>query len=88
MVANCFSEIHKHTIDTVEETEKTNISTLENITISYREATGQAIDKQHMLQKLAELKKMDVVRSVIISEQNELSKYGEPIFNNQFQYLT
>jgi hypothetical protein len=83
LVANCFSEIHKHTIDTVEETEKTNISTLENITISYREATGQAIDKQHMLQKLAELKKMDVVRSVIskMNFQNMESRYSTINFN-------
>jgi exosortase len=65
------SEIHKQIIDSVEETEKTNISTLENITSSYREATGQAIDKQHMLQKLAELEKIGLVRSVIISKQDE-----------------
>lgn len=65
------SEIHKNIANSVEETEKTNISTLENITVSYRKTTGQAIDRQHMLQKLAELEKIGVVRSVIISKQDE-----------------
>ena len=65
------SKEHKKIIDIVEKTENTNISTLEIIACSYREVSGQEIDKEHLLQKLVELEKIGLIKRGVVSKKDE-----------------
>ncbi len=68
---NKLSEPNKQLITIIQKTEKTTTPTLDNITNTYHETTGQPIDKNQLLQKLTELEKTGIIKSHITSKQDE-----------------
>lgn len=72
--ASTYKKLHSHNqqiLNAVQETEKNNLSTLENIAETYQKMIAKTIHKDELLKKLVELKKLGVIRNIIISEQDE-----------------
>jgi hypothetical protein len=63
--------MHAQTIDTVRETEKTTMPTLDNIRTTYQRRVGQPIDEEQLLQKLSELEKTGIIKSKVANKQDE-----------------
>jgi hypothetical protein len=61
----------KDLIDVISETEKKSASTLGKIADTYQKTTNQVISKDQLMQKLAELEKIGILKSQIISKQDE-----------------
>jgi exosortase len=61
----------KQMFDVIRETEKRATSTVHNIANLYCEVTGQIIDEDQLLQKLAELEKIGIIKSYIASKHDE-----------------
>jgi len=62
---------NKQLIDTIKETEKTTIPTLDKIAVNYQETTGQPVTEDALLQKLAELEKTELIYNRIANKQDE-----------------
>jgi exosortase len=65
------SKPNKQIIDAVQETEKKTTSTLDKIADTYQKTTDQVIGKDQLLQKLAELEKIGILKSHIKNKQDE-----------------
>lgn len=65
------SETNRQIIDAVRETEKTATPTLDSISSAYQKATGQSIDNEKLLHKLAELERTGTVKSQIANKHDE-----------------
>jgi hypothetical protein len=58
-------------LDSVRETEKKTMSTLDNIAGTYQKTTNQVINENQLMQQLAELEKIGILKSHIINKQDE-----------------
>ena len=58
-------------IDAVRETEKDNLATLENVTKTYQKKTTKEVNKNKFLRNLAELEELGLIRTKIVSKQDE-----------------
>lgn len=58
-------------LNAVRETEKKNLSTLENIAETYQKMIAQALNKHELLKNLIKLKKLGLIQNVMISNQDE-----------------
>ncbi|MGQ9551910.1 MAG: exosortase/archaeosortase family protein [Candidatus Bathycorpusculaceae bacterium] len=65
------SQANRQIIDAVRETEKTTTPTLDSISSAYQKATGQSIDNEKLLQKLAELERTGTVKRQIANKHDE-----------------
>jgi hypothetical protein len=65
------SEPAKNLIDVVSITEKKSASTIGNIADTCQKTTNQTISKDQLMQKLAELEKIGIIRRHIVSKQDE-----------------
>ena len=65
------SKADKQMLDIIRETEKRTASTMHNIANAYYEATGQTIDEDQLIRKLAELEKIGIIRSCITNKHDE-----------------
>jgi exosortase len=70
---NKLSEPNKQIIEAVHQTEKATMPTLNNISTTYESATGKTMDKDKLLQKLAEAEKIGILKS------ETANKYDEPL---------
>jgi len=61
----------KKIIDTLRQTEVATTPTLNAITAKYLSATGKNIDKENLLRKLSEAEKMGLIKSCLVSKQDE-----------------
>jgi len=65
------SQPAKDIIDIVSETEKKTALTLDKIADTYQKTTNQTISKDQLMQKLAELEKIGIIKSHIKNKQDE-----------------
>jgi ABC-type transport system involved in cytochrome bd biosynthesis fused ATPase/permease subunit len=65
------SKPNKQIIDAVQETEKKITSTIDHVADTYQKTTNQIISKDQLMQKLAELEKIGILKSRIINKQDE-----------------
>jgi len=61
----------KQIIDATNETEKTTISTLNNIATAYRNKTRQPVDKEKLLHDLSSIEKTAILKRVIANRNDE-----------------
>lgn len=64
------SKPNQEIIDTILETQKTTIPTLNAILITYKNRTGNSIDKKDLLQRISEIEKTGLIKSEIVSNQD------------------
>jgi exosortase len=72
--ASIYQKLHPHKqqiVDAVRETEKHNLATLKNIAETYQKMMTQKVDKDELLKNLAELEKLGVIKTKIVSKQDE-----------------
>jgi len=62
---------NRQIVDAVRETEKIEPSTLGNIAKNIRKAMGKSVNEKQILQKLSELEKLGIIKSVISNRQDE-----------------
>ena len=65
-----FSKPTKQIIDMILETQKTTIPTLSAIAATYKNRTGEAIEREELLHKILELEKTGIIKSDIVSDQD------------------
>lgn len=65
------SESDRKIIESVRETERQAMPTLENIAATYQKTTAQSIDINQLLQRLLKLEKIGITKSSVISKQDE-----------------
>ena len=81
--ANVYRKLSKPSrqiIDAIHETEKKNITTLNNIAIAYQNITGQPIDKEKLLHELSAIEKTGITESVVANRNDEPTL----VWNTQF----
>jgi len=61
----------KQIVDVVHETEKTSITTLNNIAIAYQNLIGRCVDKEKLLHELSEIEKTEIIKRVITNRNDE-----------------
>jgi exosortase len=61
----------KQIIDATHETEKTTISTLNNIATAHQNKTGQPVDKEKLLHDLSSIEKTSILKRVITNRNDE-----------------
>lgn len=64
------SKPNQEIIDTILETQKTTIPTLNAIFVTYKNRTGNSIDKKDLLQRISEIEKTGAIKSEIVSNQD------------------
>jgi len=65
------SKPNKQIIDTILETQKTTIPTLNAIATTYTNRTGEPIEKEELLRRISEAQKTGIIKSHIASNQDE-----------------
>ena len=61
---------NKQIIDSIQQTQKNDNSTLNTIMISYENITGKTIEKQELLSKIVELEKTGIIKRCIANKQD------------------
>jgi len=64
-------ESDKRIIDSVRETEKHAMPTLDNIATTYQKTILHSVDSDWLLRRLVELEKVGIIRSLVANEQDE-----------------
>jgi exosortase len=62
---------YQQIIDAVEKTGKKNLSTLDNIALTYQNMTNQPVNEDELLKTMVELERKGLLRNKIISKQDE-----------------
>jgi len=65
------SKVNRQIIDAVYQTQRTVTPTLNNITITYQNITGETVSKETLQQKLIEAKKTGLIKSDIVGKEDE-----------------
>jgi len=76
------SKPNKQIIDILTQTEKTTTPTLNAIAAKYQNTTGENIDREKLLQKLVEAQKIGIIKSNIVSKNDEPIQIWETQFSS------
>jgi exosortase len=71
---------YQRIIDAVKETGRKNLSTLDNIALTYQDMTNQPVNKDELLKTMVELERIGLLRNKIISKQDE------PVYTWEVQF--
>jgi hypothetical protein len=72
--ASIYQKLHpdkQQILDTVQETERKSLATLENVAETYKKMTTQPVNKDELLRNLAELEELGLIRNKIIGTQDK-----------------
>lgn len=72
------SQQNRQLIDTIHNTQRTALSTIERISETYRTATGNTIGATQLEQRITELEKTGIITSQIASDQDEPTQTWKP----------
>jgi exosortase len=70
-VYNKLSKINRQTVEAVMKAEKESTPTLSNIAEAYQKITGQPIDEEMLLERLSEIEKTEIIKSIIANRDDE-----------------